>query len=428
LQARFRKALARLACLGALASFVLLGTLVASCSHRDRANPLDSSNPRSGGAPEDFNAVAGFVSARISWRPRPDLAIDGFRLYRKAPFDADYLPLGSVMARTMGAYFDGGLTDGLDYRYRLYYVVDGENSARFAEDVVTAGRLRAWTVDAASGRLMQLSPDARDVVTTRDGFGESYNLAVGQDLGPLWVVEQIAGRVRIRDPQNFVGPDATGLNSPFTIALDPLDGTAWVTDLAGQVVHLSPLGTFAGPSLDLLVQPAGVATDPEDGTVWVTELAGNRLRRYTRDGTPLGARPFAAPSRVAVDSLTGEAWVTSFTFGWVWRVSPAIVVLDSLRLQGPIGLALDWRRRTAWVADALGNEIVGIDMDTRAVRFRVAGLGEPRDAAVDLDRGEGWVVGRTAATIYRFSPTGQLLGSVGGLGNPHEVRLDRGYQ
>ena len=402
--------------------------LLVSCTNRDRANPLDASNPRSGGAPESFNVVAGFVSARLTWRARPDLEIDGFRLYRKAPFDADYVPLGSVMPRTSSTYFDGGLTDGLDYRYRLYYVVDGENSARYSADIATPGRLRAWTVDAATGRLMMLSPDARDIVTTRTGFGESYNLAVGQDLGPLWVVEQLAGRVRIRDPQNFLGPDATGMNSPFTLALDPIDGTAWVTDLAGQVWHIAPTGAFAGPSLELLVQPAGIATDPEDGSVWVSELAGNRVRRYDRDGTPLGARPFASPSRVAVDSLTHEAWVTSFTFGWVWRVSPSLVALDSLRLQGPIGLALDWRRRTAWVADAYGNELVGIDMDTRAVRFRVSGLGEPRDAAVDLDRGEGWVVGRTASTIYRFSPTGQLLGSVGDLGNPHEVRLDRGYQ
>ena len=412
----------------ALAWLVVAATLLASCSSRDRANPLDAMNPRSGGAPEDFNAVAGFVSARLTWRPRPDLEIDGFRLYRKAPFDADYVQLGTVLPRTSSTYFDGGLTDGLDYRYRFYYVVDGENSASFASDIVTPGRVRAWTVDAATGRLMQLSPDARDVAVTRTGFGESYNLAVAQDFGPLWVVEQLAGRVRIRDPQNFVGPDATGLSSPFTIALDPLDGTAWVTDLAGQVWHLAPTGALAGPSLDLLTQPTGIATDPEDGSVWVSELAGNRVRRYDRDGTPLGARPLTAPSRLAVDSLTHEAWVTSFTYGWVWRVSPSLVVLDSLQLRGPIGLALDWRRRTAWVADAYGNEIVGIDMDTRAVRFRVSGLGEPRDAAVDLDRGEGWVVGRTAAAIYRFSPTGALLGSVGGLGNPYEVRLDRGYQ
>jgi DNA-binding beta-propeller fold protein YncE len=413
--------------LAVLALFAL--ATLASCSSRERSNPLDSQNPRSGGAPEGFNAIAGFVSARIVWSPRPDLAIDGFRLYRKAPFDNDYLPLGSLFPPTSGAYFDGGLSDGLDYRYRLYYVIQGTNSTRYAEDVVTAGRVRAWTTDPAGGRLIQLAPDARDIVQVRDGYGENYSIAVTPDLGPLWMSEDFTGKVRVRDPQLFTGPDITGFaNRPFTIALDPQDHTAWVCDLDGKVVHLTPLGLSAGPSLTLLNQPSGVATDAENGDVWVTDLAGNLVRHYQRDSTPVGARPIASPSRVAVDSLTHEAWVTSFTSGWVWRVRADMVVLDSLRLDGPIGLALDWRRRTAWIGDARGNELVGIDMDTRAVRFRVAGLGDPRDAAVDLDRGEGWVVGRTAGMIYRFSPTGTLLGSVGGLGNPHEVRLDRGYQ
>lgn len=403
--------------------------LLASCSGRERSNPLDPLNKSSGGAPQGFNAIAGFVSARIEWDPRPDLAIDGFRLYRKAPFDADYLPLGGLIPPTVGSYFDGGLTDGLDYRYRLHYVVDGTESANFAHDVVTAGRVRAWTTDPASGRLILLAPDARDVQLARSGQGENYGLAVTQDLGPLWLTDDFAGLVRVRDPQFFTGPDISGLVSrPFAIALDPLDGTAWVGDLQGKVVHLSPLGGPAGPSLLNLEEPSSVATHEGTGDVWVTELSGNRVRRYLRNGTPVGARPLTQPSRVAVDSLTGEAWVTSLNTGWVWRVRSDLVVLDSLRLQGPIGIALDWRRRTAWIGDAKANALVGIDMDTRGERFRVAGLGEPRDAAVDLDRGEGWVVGRTASTIYRFSPTGTLLGSVGGLGNPHEVQLDRGYQ
>ena len=416
------------ALLGALATAALL----ASCSGRERANPLDSGNPQSGGAPQGFNAVAGFVSARIVWTARTDLSIDGFRLYRKAPFDANYQPLGPVQPPSSNGFFDGGLINGVEYRYRLHYVVDGSPSERYAEDVVLPGSIRAWTVDPAGGRLMMLSPDARDVVVARDGIGEAYSVAVTQDFGPVWVADNLGGKVRILSPSTFSGPVVEGLaTQPFTMALDATDGSAWVCDLSGKVVHLNANGSQAGPSLPLLQQPSGIATDVDDGEVWVTELAGNRVRRYATDSTPLGARSLASPSRVATDSLTGEAWVTSFTSGWVWRISPALVVLDSMRLNGPIGIALDWRRRIAWVTDARANELVTIDMDTPlgagAVRFRIAGLGEPRDAAVDLDRGEGWVVGRTAGTIYRFSATGALLGAVSGLGNPYEVRLDRGY-
>jgi DNA-binding beta-propeller fold protein YncE len=413
--------------LAALLALLLLG----SCSQRARLNPLDSMNPQSGGAPAGFNAFAGFVSVRLVWIPRPDLAIDGFRLYRLAPFDSLYRQLGGTLSPTASQFFDGNATNGLDFRYRLYYVIDGQLSARFAEDVATPGSVRAWVGDVARGRLLRLTPDARDVLTSSSGFGEPFSLAVTPDFGPVWVADDLAGEVQIVDPQNLVSPvTIAGISQPFTMALDPFDGTAWICDLSGSVLHYQANGAPATPTrLNVLFdQPGGIATSAADGAVWVTELGGGRVRRFDRNGIPLGARPLSSPSRVAVDSLTGEGWVTSLTTGWVWLLSPGMVVLDSVRVQGPIGLALDWRRRTAWIADAAADQVVALDMDTRAVRFRLLALGEPRDAAVDLQRGEGWVVGRTAATVYRFSPTGVLLGRVSGLGEPYEVRLDRGFQ
>ena len=402
--------------------------VLASCSRRDRLNPLDAANPNSGGAPEGFNAIADFVSVRLVWKAQPDLPIDGFRLYRLAPYDSVYRALGGVLPRTTSSFFDGSAINGADFYYRLYYVVNGEQSAHFAQDIATPGSVRAWVGDVGGGRLLRLAPDARDVLVSRTGFASPYSLAVTQDFGPVWVADYLSGEVRVIDPQNFGGPTIAGIPQPFSMALDPIDGSAWICDLSGSVRHYTPTGAPAAPSsLTLLEQPAGIATSPADGAVWVTELTGQRVRRYARDGTPLGARPIASPSRVAVDSLTGQGWVTSLTSGWVWRISSGLVVLDSLRFQGPIGLALDWRRRTAWVADAQADQVVAIDMDTRAVRFRLGPLGEPRDVAVDLDRGEAWVVGRTAGAVYRFSPAGVLLGRVGGLGDPYEVRLDRGF-
>lgn len=413
--------------LAALLALLLLG----SCSHRARLNPLDTQNPQTGGAPEGFNALADFVSVRLVWTPRPDLAIDGFRLFRLAPFDSVYRQLGGALSPNSSQYFDGNAINGLDFRYRLHYVINGELSASYAEDVATPGSVRAWVGDVAGGRLLRLTPDARHVLVSNQGFGEPFSIAVTPDFGPVWVADNLAGDVQVVDPQGLVLPvTIPGLSQPFTMALDPVDHTAWICDLSGSVVHYSATGAPAAPARlsPLLDQPGGVATNAADGVVWVTELGGSRVRRFARDGTALGARAVPSPSRVAVDSLTGQGWVTSLTTGWVWRISPGMAALDSVQLQGPIGLALDWRRRTAWIADAAADQVVALDMDTRAVRFRLLALGEPRDVAVDLDRGEAWVVGRTAATVYRFSPTGVLLGRVGGLGEPFEVRLDRGFQ
>src|SRR5213075_1730613 len=136
---------------------------------------------------------------------------------------------------------------------------------------------------------------------------------------------------------------------------------------------------------------------------------------YQQNGLPLGGRPLLAPSRVAVDSTNHVAWVTSISSGWVWRLSPALAVLDSLRLQSPVGVALDWRRRVAWICDVDGDALVGIDMETRAERFRIGGLGNPWDVAVELTTGEVWVVARGSARAWRLSPTGHVLAFVPGL-------------
>jgi hypothetical protein len=91
-----------------------------------------------------------------------------------------------------------------------------------------------------------------------------------------------------------------------------------------------------------------------------------------------------------------------------------------------VGVALDWRRRTAWICDVDADALVAVNMDTRAERFRVGGLGNPWDAAVDLATGDVWVVTRGSSRGYRLSSTGRTLGFVPGLGDPFAIRLDTG--
>lgn len=413
----------RLASLLALAG--ALG-LLASCSQRERANPLDPQNPNSGGAPTGFNAVAGYLTVRLNWDPRPDLAIDGFMLYRRSAGDSLFRALAGPLPTRSGTYLDTGVPNGAETRYRLYFMTSGELSATAAEDVAMPGPVRGWAVDA-NGRLLQLSADARDIAQSFPGFGSSASLAVSPNFGTIWLSDGLAGVVWQFDPGTSRAQAIRGLGTPFTIALDAVDESAWVCDVAGSVRHFAPTGLPGAPaSLPLLLEPAGIATNPVDGSLWVAERSGQRLRHYARDGTPLGVRPIALPSRVAVDSVTGDAWVTSLSTGWVWHFAPNMQVEDSLRLSGPIGIAVDPRRGTVWVADAVGDQLVAIDTATGRVRGGYAAPGEPRDVSVDLARGEPWVSARIAGTVYRFSATGVRLSQVSGLGDVYEVKLDPG--
>jgi len=403
----------------------------ASCSHRERANPLDAANPNTGGAPQGFNAVADAASVELSWVARPDLAIDGYQIFRLAPGDSLYRALSGVLPLSFSRYFDATALPGVEYHYRIHYVIGGEIAANWAEDVARPGPLSPWVVDPDGGRLMRLSPDGRDIALARTGYGSVSALAVTPGHGLLWVADELAGTLDIVDPGNLIiGSRIRTVAQPAAIALDPLNGNAWVCNRNGNgaVFHFQPSGATALPaSLGLLDDPVGIATDPDDGSLWVTEFAGDRVRHYQQGGFALGARPLLDPSRVAVDSTNHEAWVTSIASGWVWKLSPALTVLDSLRLQSPVGVALDWRRRVAWVCDVDGDALVGIDMDNPHIeRYRVGGLGNPWDVAVELASGEVWVVARGSARAWRLSPTGQVLAFVPGMGDPFAIRLDPG--
>ena len=116
-----------------------LTLFAASCSHRERANPLDAANPATGGAPQGFNAIADVALVQLRWVPRADLAIDGFQVFRLAPGDSLYRAITGVIPRDLSQLFDTAVQTGLEYHYRIYYVIGGALGATFAEDVAMTG-------------------------------------------------------------------------------------------------------------------------------------------------------------------------------------------------------------------------------------------------------------------------------------------------
>lgn len=414
-----------------LAAAVSLAFAAASCSSRERANPLDPVNPQTGGRPEGFDALAGYSVITVKWTPRPDLAIEGFQLLRLAPGDSLFRPLGDVRGPSASGYVDAGVLNGRRYRYRLHYVVDGSLSARPAEDEATAGPLRVYVADPGAGAVIRLSPDGRDEVSRWTSFGAVQSLALDVEAGLLWVSSWSDGRVGWIDPATPFTLDIPGIASPYTLAVDKVNHTVWICDLSGTLHHRDLDGLAGSPgSIPLLDEPIGVAVGAGDRAMWVCEGGGARVRRYAANGVPLATAFLAAnPSRVAVDSLTRVAWVTSLEGARVWRIAENGSVIDSTSasLTGPIGIALDRPRGLAWVADAAGNRVVAFDIATLAVVRTITGIGEPRSVAVDAPTGELWVVARGSRAVLRYASDGTLLDRHTGFGDPSEIALDFGW-
>lgn len=411
----------------AVLSLALLA-VTAGCGQRERLNPLDPANPRTGGRPAGFAAVAGYSSVQLTWTPRRDLRIDGFQLLRRSPGDSLFRPLGSLLSTSNDRFLDAGIPQSGDYVYRLHYVVDGRLSGAPAEDIAAPGSARPWVVDGGARALIRLSPDGRDMALRSARTIAPFNLAVSPRTGTVWITDPLANTVQILDSELLTFRQLTGLQGPYSIAVSPRDETAWICELDGGLAHVTPGGQPATPArLDLLDGPTGVAVHPADHSVWVAEQDGDRVRHYTFDGVPIASTALLDPTRVAVDSVSKNAWVTSLAHGRIYRMNELAQLRDSLSYaRGPIGIAVDWRRDRVWVADAVGDAVLLIEASTRALLRRIPALSEPRDVSVDLVTGECWVAARGEGAVYRLAPDGRVLTRIGGFTDPTEVRVDPG--
>jgi len=410
-----------------VAALLILGVLLAGCSSRDRLNPFDPSNPRTGGRPADFRALADDDFVQLRWTPQAQSGLLGYRVYRRGPGEPQFTAISTVLSPADAVYNDFTVTNGSRYDYQLYYVFADGNGGAPATDRATPGPLRPWVTEFNGGTLARLTADGRYVTSRSGGFATPSDVAVDRNTGVLWVSDAFGGKVQVFDPiqGNFV--NIPGFSQAGDLALDLADQTAWICDAgAGSVRHYTRFGTQASASLDPIDQPLGAAFEQSNRILWICERNGNRVRTYLSNGTPQWAVPLPAPSRVAVDSLTREAWVTSFSTGAIYKLSPSGARLDSVTsLAGPIGVAVDARRGRIWVCDAFANRLVALRRDA-TIEFEVGNLSEVREAAVDLRTGELWATLPPAGAVVRVSAAGAVIEQATGLVDPLSIALDPG--
>jgi DNA-binding beta-propeller fold protein YncE len=411
-----------------LAAFLICALAVAGCSSRDRLNPFDPANPKTGGRPADFRALADDEFVQLVWTPANTPGLRGFQILRRAPGQTAFQELTGVISPANGAFTDQQVANGLLYEYQLYFVFDDGPGATPATDRATPGMLRPWVAEFGGGSVARLTADTRHITARSGGFDTANDIAHDRNTGILWISDTFGGKVQVLDPAQGTFVNIPGLGEPGDIAIDLSDQTGWVCDPgSGSVRHYNRFGTSATPaSIQLLDSPIGVAFEQSNRILWVCERGGNRVRTFLSNGAPQWQVPLPNPSRVAIDSTTREGWVTSFTTGKIYRLSPAGALLDSMTaLSGPIGVGIDPRRGRIWVCDALGGRLFALDRGAN-VLFSLGGLPEVREVALDLRTGEAWATVPGDGRVVRVNGTGQIVEQVLGLADPTSITIDPG--
>ena len=405
-----------------LALLVLAG-FVAGCSDRPRLNPLDPANAVTGGAPQGFAALADDGFVLLSWAPPPAGVALGVRLFRATGATAEPeslvdLPFGVTQ------YFDTGLANGTDYRYRLAYVLQNGALSGAVSDIATPGTARPWVADFSAGTLERVTPDGRRIAETVGGrFETPVSLDVNAD-GRVWLCDLYGGRVWRVTP-GLSTEEVGNHQLPVAVAIDRKRARAWVTDQGLNSLQGFDAMNPGAPDVFThnLARPIDVAVDPADGSVWVCERTGDRVRHIGYAGEALGSAVMPQPSRVAVDTVTRRIWVSSLTARQVVAFTPSGVPVDTIAgLTGPVGIAIDSAAGSIWVADTDADRVIVFDRSGHE-RFRVNNVYQPLEIAIDRASGEAWVVQPSAGQVSRIAANGQVLRQLRGFAQPYDIAL-----
>ncbi|SNT34384.1 Streptogramin lyase [Granulicella rosea] len=152
---------------------------------------------------------------------------------------------------------------------------------------------------------------------------------------------------------------ASGLATPFGIAIDGA-GNGWVTnESAASLVQLSPAGTtLLTVTGSGLLAPRGVAID-RSGNLWVANTGADSVLKLSSTGSLLAkaSTGLNAPTAIANDSA-GNAWVANTGGNSVIQLSSTgIVLTNTIGLSAPSGIALD-SAGNVWVANTGADNVL----------------------------------------------------------------------
>jgi hypothetical protein len=182
---------------------------------------------------------------------------------------------------------------------------------------VDPARKCVWVIENVAGRLRRFDQKSGKETLSVDGVKGSA-VAVDPDTGNVWALTSKAGigtgKTVVYDPDGKLV--ATHDVSGWDIAYDPKGKAFWIADnkltkitVKGEVVFTTKISTYCASSVDV---------DPNTGAGWVAvrndpQINGstNELLKFDADGKELARVDLGKndPFRVSLDPKDGGVWV-----------------------------------------------------------------------------------------------------------------------
>jgi len=407
----------RRAALIALAALLLSG----GCAERDRSNPLDPFNQKTGGK-LSANALAGDRQVEIRWTRLTQTGVLGYRLMRWLPGGTPAY-FGDSLGPSLAGEVDSTVTNGSTYIYKLVAQLASGDSVVSPPDTATPGTRKIAVLAAGIPGIVGLTPDGRDILFSLEAVDAFEDMELDVVHNALWLTLPAEDAV-LRD--HFDGTEAgppIAITAPSDVSVSNLRGVGWIAVPAlGEVQGYGPdLNNTTPRIIPNLGEPHVVeAGSPSNAAIWIGNQGGT-VYQYSIDGTArigewnLGSRVVA----IALED-SGSAWVATRAsesdafHDKLYRINPAdsSVTLVRSGLLNTADLAFDDLSQTLWVSER-GAPNQGAGRLTRITKtgstlVQVLSI-EPFGISIESTTGDCWVSDLKSNRVFEISGTGTFL-------------------
>jgi hypothetical protein len=409
---------------------MLIGMLIVgySCSERERNNPLDPNNPKTGGVLTGLNAFSQERQVYLQWNSIGLKDVNAINVYRKASDDSNFVLLGQVPSGTVD-YTDKRVEYGKKYDYCITVQV-GDYESPFSETAsVTPGPTYTWVSDAGSGYVVCLTHDLRHHLFDFGILYFPYTIAVSPRERSAWVYARYEDIIY---KLNQTGEPAVALQNLAAVTDMAVDTTLldlWFSQSSNGTISKIQANGMRAFLVTTMQKPTALAMDSRGHYCWAIDAGSTRkLVRINNAGRiEASSEPLRAPKDLAISEIDNAVWVadSASVVKYDFSAQPAGIAAEGFYFAWLI--AYDERRNVCWVIDkeppGQPASLYKIDVNGQ-VLFRLSEFGDPQSIAVSEFDGSCLVADPGRAGLFKVSKDGSSIEAVGSFSAAYSVAVE----
>jgi len=401
--------------------------LMFGCSDRERLNPIDPLNPRTGGKPVGLFAISMRDTVKLGWQPLGLRDLSGYRIYRRSGFNTNFTLVDSV-GGDQRDYREFGLTLGQRYVYRISAYTPLIESSPSDTVSIVPGPGFVWVTDADIGAVIKYTHDGSAELSRTRGFVDPERLQANPKTGQLWVIDTFTRELRRVEPTGSASSVRIALQNPIDLAVDSTENTIWVADNGFGVYKFDANGVrVVQTSLPGVI---AVAFNFRTRELFALDRRQKKLWRINASGVPTEENvSLISPQAIDIHRGTGDAWIADSTRLVILRAGGQIETTTGFNFVYAKRVAVNQNSGECWVIDlvrSLPQSKVVKFSATGVMQFSVGGFLSPNNLSVNVFDGACFVTDQhpQQISLSRVSASGQIINRASNFSRPIDVDVE----